>query len=244
MVEPTCPAPMTRIFTPRLCMIRGMGIDAVVFDMDGLLLDSEQVWDDVRETLARERGGRWHDRAAAGHDGDELARVVAVHARRDRARRFAGRDQRRGRRAHGDSLPGGAAPATRCGRSRRANRRPLAARPGLLVESLAHRPRARAGGHRGTGSASRSPPRRSVAASPRPTSTSKLPAGSASTRRSCAAVEDSHNGILAARAAGMRVVAVPNASFPPGDEALAAADVVLPSLAELVPSAIDPGPAA
>ena len=63
MVEPTWPAPMTRIFTPRLCMIRGMGIDAVVFDMDGLLLDSEQVWDDVRETLARERGGRWHDRA-------------------------------------------------------------------------------------------------------------------------------------------------------------------------------------
>ena len=61
---------------------------------------------------------------------------------------------------------------------------------------------------------------------------------------SCAAVEDSHNGILAARAAGMRVVAVPNASFPPGDEALAAADVVLPSLAALVPSAIDPGPAA
>ena len=60
----------------------------------------------------------------------------------------------------------------------------------------------------------------------------------------CAAVEDSHNGILAARAAGMRVVAVPNAGFPPGDEALAAADVVLPSLAELVPSAIDPGPAA
>ena len=36
-------------------------IDAVVFDMDGVIVDSEQVWDDVREQLAKERGGRWHD---------------------------------------------------------------------------------------------------------------------------------------------------------------------------------------
>ena len=38
---------------------------AVVFDLDGLLLDSEQLWDEAREQLARERGGRWHDRAQA-----------------------------------------------------------------------------------------------------------------------------------------------------------------------------------
>jgi beta-phosphoglucomutase-like phosphatase (HAD superfamily) len=58
--------------------------------------------------------------------------------------------------------------------------------------------------------------------------------------RRCAAVEDSHSGIRAAKAAGMRVVAVPNPSYPPGDEALAEADVVLASIHELVPEVIDP----
>src|SRR3989304_3435471 len=38
-------------------------IRAVVFDMDGLLIDSEEGWGGVRERLVRERGGGWHDRA-------------------------------------------------------------------------------------------------------------------------------------------------------------------------------------
>jgi len=40
-------------------------IDAVVFDLDGVLVDTEQLWDEVREGLARERGGRWSERAQA-----------------------------------------------------------------------------------------------------------------------------------------------------------------------------------
>jgi HAD superfamily hydrolase (TIGR01509 family) len=47
------------------------------------------------------------------------------------------------------------------------------------------------------------------------------------------AVEDSHNGIRSAKDAGMRVFAVPNPHYPPGDDALALADVVLGSLGEL-----------
>src|SRR5205085_10516144 len=55
---------------------------------------------------------------------------------------------------------------------------------------------------------------------------------------SAAAVEDSHNGIRAARAAGMAVVAIPNPHFPPGGEALAEADLVLGSLDGLTVEAV------
>jgi HAD superfamily hydrolase (TIGR01509 family) len=40
-----------------------MGVEAIVFDLDGVLIDSEQIWNRVRESLVRERGGRWHDHA-------------------------------------------------------------------------------------------------------------------------------------------------------------------------------------
>jgi HAD superfamily hydrolase (TIGR01509 family) len=58
----------------------------------------------------------------------------------------------------------------------------------------------------------------------------------------CAAVEDSENGIRSAKAAGMRVLAVPNPHYPPAEDALAIADVLLDSLAQLTPNLVDPGP--
>jgi beta-phosphoglucomutase-like phosphatase (HAD superfamily) len=54
----------------------------------------------------------------------------------------------------------------------------------------------------------------------------------------CVAIEDSENGIRSAKAAGMRVVAIPNPHYRPRDEALALADVRLDSLAELTPSTV------
>jgi beta-phosphoglucomutase-like phosphatase (HAD superfamily) len=53
-----------------------------------------------------------------------------------------------------------------------------------------------------------------------------------------AAIEDSTNGLLSAKAAGMLVVAIPSPVFPPRADALAAADVVLRSLAELTPETV------
>jgi beta-phosphoglucomutase-like phosphatase (HAD superfamily) len=54
-----------------------------------------------------------------------------------------------------------------------------------------------------------------------------------------AAVEDSHGGIRSAKEAGMRVVAIPNAAYPPDDESLALADVTIRSLDELTAGLVD-----
>jgi HAD superfamily hydrolase (TIGR01509 family) len=56
-----------------------------------------------------------------------------------------------------------------------------------------------------------------------------------------AAVEDSTNGLLAASAAGMRVIAIPNDAHPPAARGLAVADVVLGSIAELTPAVVADG---
>jgi HAD superfamily hydrolase (TIGR01509 family) len=55
----------------------------------------------------------------------------------------------------------------------------------------------------------------------------------------CAAIEDSHAGIRSAKAAGMRVIAIPNLAYPPDEDSLAQADVTIRSLDELTPKLID-----
>ena len=54
----------------------------------------------------------------------------------------------------------------------------------------------------------------------------------------CAAVEDSSNGIRAAHAAGVRVIAIPNLRYPPAADALALADVTLASISELTAAVV------
>ena len=77
---------------------------------------------DPRATRARARRPLARTRAAR-HDGNELARVVPVHARRDRPRRVARGDQRGGRAAAPRAVPGVAAPHARRGRGGRATGR-------------------------------------------------------------------------------------------------------------------------
>jgi beta-phosphoglucomutase-like phosphatase (HAD superfamily) len=54
----------------------------------------------------------------------------------------------------------------------------------------------------------------------------------------CAAIEDSSNGLRSAAAAGLRVIAIPRPQYPPDPDALAAASLVLPSLAELTTAVV------
>jgi HAD superfamily hydrolase (TIGR01509 family) len=215
-----------------------MLIEAVVFDLDGVIVDSEQVWDDVRETYTRERGGTYTERATRDMMGmsslewsrymaDELGvpgtpeEINAAVVQRMLSR-------------YGSAPPliSGAVDAVR----RVAARWPLAiassSNPELIevvvrVSGLAD--------VFAVAVSSQEVPRGKPAPDVYLEAARRLDVDAAR----CAAVEDSHNGIRSAGAAGMRVVAVPNPHFPPDDEALAGADVVLRSIDELTPAVIE-----
>ena len=104
-----------------------ISIDAVIFDLDGVLIDSEPAWASVREQLTRESGGRWHEGAQEEMMGMSSERVVALHALRARRADGAGRDL--GRRGRGSSRAATGATSRCCPtRSRRCARSPSAGR--------------------------------------------------------------------------------------------------------------------
>jgi HAD superfamily hydrolase (TIGR01509 family) len=214
-------------------------IDAVVFDLDGVLLDSEQAWDAAREQLARERGGRWHataQRDMMGMSSPEWSRYMhetiglpepPEEISREVVRRLSELYRRR--------LPvvAGAKAAV----ERLARRWPLGLASSsnrelidLALELLGVRHLFR------TTVSSEEVPRGKPAPDVYLEAARRLEVDPAR----AAAVEDSHNGILAAKAAGMRVVAIPNRCFAPAEHALAEADVVLDSPAGLTAEAIEP----
>lgn len=213
-------------------------VEAVIFDMDGLLLDSEQVWDEVREQLARERGGRWHDRAQRemmGMSAPEWAAYMheviglsdsPAEINDEVVRRMAGRYRERL-----PLVPGAVEAVRRVGA-----RWPLglASSSNRSLIELALRLSGLADAFAAIVSSEE-------VARGKPAPDVYLEAA----RRlgiepgRAAAVEDSHNGILAAHAAGMRVIAIPNPHFPPRTDALAVASVVLDSIDELAPEVID-----
>ena len=215
-----------------------MTVEAVVFDLDGLLLDTEQLWDSARETLARERGGRWHEgaqRDMMGMSSLEWSRYMHdVIGLADEPEQISRAVVERMGALYRDRLPivPGAVEAVER----------LAARWPLALASSSNRPlidlALRLSGMDRFFAATVSS---EEVARGKPAPDVYLEAA----RRLRAqggrtvAVEDSQNGILSANAAGMRVVAVPNARFPPGEAALAAADLVLESLDGLTADAVE-----
>lgn len=213
-------------------------IGAVVFDLDGVIVDSEQVWDTAREALARERGGRWHERAQQdmmGMSSVEWSRYMHdVIGLEDPPEEISAEVVRRLEAIYRKELPliDGAAEAV----ARLAERWPLGVasssnRPIIdLVLDLSGLDRC----FRATVSSEEVP-----RGKPSPDVYIEAARRLGSDPEETAAIEDSRNGILSAKAAGMRVIAIPNERFPPGEEALAEADVVLGSISELTPATVE-----
>jgi HAD superfamily hydrolase (TIGR01509 family) len=214
-------------------------IRAVVFDLDGVLLDSEHVWDAVREQLVRESGGRWHDRAQRemmGMSSREWSSYVHDDLGvPDSPEEISAEVVRRLEARYRDQLP--AVPGAREAVERLAEHWPLGVASSsnrelidLALELLGVADRFVATVSSEEVERGKPAPDVYLEAARR----LKVPPSEA------AAIEDSHNGILAAKAAGLRVLAIPNRRFPPGEDVLAQADVVLRSLAGLTAEAVEP----
>jgi HAD superfamily hydrolase (TIGR01509 family) len=209
--------------------------EAVLFDQDGVLVDSEGAWDEARRAIVAEHGGRWKEgatRAMMGMSAPEWSRYVRDElgvelepteiSDRVVARLLAG---------YSEELPllPGAVDAVRriaarwpVGLASSANREVIDAV--LAASGLASVFGATVSGEE--------------VAHGKPAPDIYLEAArrlGVDPARS-AAVEDSTNGLRSAAAAGMLVVALPNREFPPAPEALGLAAVVLDSLEELSPA--------
>jgi len=207
-------------------------IEAVVFDLDGVLIQSEEVWDDVRERYTRERGGRYDaeiQRAMMGMSSTEWSRYLhETGGIPDSPEEINAEVVRRMLSAYERDLPliDGAQDAVRR----------LAAEFTLGVASSSNRPlidavlRGAQLEHCFQATVSSEEVARGK---PAPDVYLEAARRLGVEPQRCAAVEDSHGGIRSAKAAGMRVIAIPNPSYPPDEESLAQADEVIRSLDEL-----------
>jgi HAD superfamily hydrolase (TIGR01509 family) len=213
-------------------------IAAVVFDMDGVIVDSEQVWDAVREGYVREVGGTYT--ASATRDMMGMSSVEWSRYMADRLgvpgtpEEINAAIVERMLERYGEApplIPGAVEAVHRC-----AERWPLAvassSNPELIEVVLDV-----AGLHDVIPVVVSS--QEVARGKPAPDVYLEAARRLGVEPQLCAAVEDSHNGIRSAKAAGMRVVAIPNPHFPPDETALAQADVVLHSIDELTPEVIE-----
>lgn len=212
----------------------GRRLEAVFFDLDGVLIDSERAWDAARRAVVEQAGGKWRagaTEAMMGMSAPEWSRYLheQLHvplapeqiSERVVARLLDGYRQRL------PLLPGAVAAVGR-----------LAARWPLGLASSANRPVIDAVLElSGLGASFAVTVSGDEVARGKPAPDIYLAAAQALGVASAAsaAVEDSSNGLRAASAAGMLVVAAPNEEFPPAPDALALAATTIGSLDQLTP---------
>jgi HAD superfamily hydrolase (TIGR01509 family) len=212
-------------------------IKAAVFDLDGVLIDSEPVWEQVRRALVAERGGQWApdaQRRLMGMSTPEWARYLSQDlgvglppdqvASEVIARMTA-------RYTEHVPLMDGAVDAVH----RMAARWPLAvasSAPAVLIQTVLQ-----SAGLRSCFSVVMST-EQVAHGKPAPDIYLAVTAALGCPPPDCAAVEDSSNGLRSAAAAGLRVIAIPQPQYPPDPDALAGTSLVLPSLAGLTADAV------
>ena len=214
-------------------------IDAVIFDLDGVLVDTEHVWDDARKELARERGRPWPEdasRAMMGMSSLEWSRYMhEVVGLPEPPEEISAEVVRRLQDIYRRELPlfDGAVSAV----ERLAKHWPLglASSSNRELIDLVLELAGLAEYFKATVSSEEVP-----RGKPAPDVYLEAARRLGVQPDRCAAVEDSENGIRSAKAAGMRVLAIPNALYPPAKDALALADDALASLEELTPERVDP----
>ncbi|MGH2956468.1 MAG: HAD family hydrolase [Solirubrobacterales bacterium] len=215
----------------------GAAVAAVIFDLDGVLVDSESAWGEIRERFTKQEGGSWRQEAVRemqGMSSTEWSRYMRDQLGvplppEDISSRVA--DEVAGLYRQRLPLLPGAVDAVRS----------LAATWPLAVASSANRGLVdlvlELAGLESVFRASVSSEevdRGKPAPDVYVEAARRLGVDSAA----CVAVEDSTNGIRSAHQAGMAVIAIPNRDFPPGERALKLADRVLDSLAELTPDGV------
>jgi HAD superfamily hydrolase (TIGR01509 family) len=209
-----------------------MTIDTIIFDLDGIIIETEELWNQVRYKFAVTHGGHWGE-------GDQRL-VMGANSMEWAASMRENNGVQLSDQAIYDGIIGAL-------REEYARRLPLI--PGAVEAVTGLAPDYR------LGVASSSPLelieyalelagiRAAFACvlssddvgrgKPAPDVYLEACARLGGAPARSAAVEDSSNGIRAADAAGLAVIAIPNAEFPPASEALGLADVVLGSIKEL-----------
>jgi len=209
-----------------------MALRAVIFDLDGVLIDSEAVWGSIRRELTVELGGRWHDAAQQemmGMSSREWSRymrdVLGVPLNPEEISEAVVKRLEERYRERVPLLPNALETIRSLARRWPLGLASSANRPliDLVLELTGLRPLFRA-----TVSSEEVP-----CGKPAPDVYLEAARRMGTAPELCAAVEDSTNGILAALRAGMRVVAVPRPDYPPSEEARERAHAVVGSLEEL-----------
>jgi HAD superfamily hydrolase (TIGR01509 family) len=212
-------------------------IEAVVFDLDGILVQSEELWDAARRELAQEHGIEWPDDATdamMGMSSKEWSKYVheevgVPEPPEEINRKVLAWVEKRYR----EDLPW--IPGAQEAVKRMAEQYPLGLATSsnreiidIVVEE---------GGFEDLFQTTVSS-EEVESGKPAPDVYLEATRRMGVDPRNTAAIEDSTNGLLAAHNAGMRVIAIPNDAHPPAEKGLAVADVVLDSIENLIPGVV------